>query len=58
MVKVVVAGSCGLDDIKTNFGEVKRALGGSGIYASYAASFFCQPGLLSVYGEDFPEECL
>ncbi|MBI5392808.1 sugar kinase [Candidatus Woesearchaeota archaeon] len=40
MAQMIIIGSIGLDDISTPFGEIKNALGGSAIYASYAASFF------------------
>jgi len=56
MVEIVFAGTIGLDDIKTPFGKVKEALGGSSTYAAYAASFFAKPGLVSIAGEDLPKE--
>lgn len=56
MVDIVVAGTAGLDDIETPFGKVKDALGGSGIYSAYAASFFAKPGLVSIAGKDFPQK--
>ncbi|MBU0535927.1 MAG: sugar kinase, partial [Nanoarchaeota archaeon] len=56
MVDIVFAGTIGLDDIKTPFGEVKEALGGSSIFSAYAAAFFAKPGVVSIAGEDFPEE--
>jgi len=52
---LVIIGSMALDDVKTPFGEVKNALGGSASYASYAASFFSKPGIVSVIGNDFPQ---
>lgn len=55
---LVVCGSIALDDIKTPFGEVKCAIGGSAIYASIAASLFAHPGIVSVIGEDFPKKNL
>ena len=57
-IDLVVIGTIGLDDIKTPFGEVKLALGGSGVYAACASSFFNAPGLISVAGNDIPEEYL
>lgn len=56
MVDAVIVGSTGLDDIETPFGKVQSALGGAAIYASYAASFFCKPGIVSIAGKDFPKE--
>ena len=40
MVELVVVGTIGLDDIETPFGKVESVLGGSGVYASKASSFF------------------
>lgn len=57
-MNLVIIGTIGLDDIKTPFGEVKSALGGSGVYASCAASFFAESGLISVAGTDIPSEYL
>lgn len=56
MPNLIIVGSIGLDDVKTPFGEKKAVLGGSAIYASFAASFFTPPGLVSIAGTDFPEE--
>jgi ribokinase len=53
MNNLLVAGSIGLDDIKTPFGAVKSTLGGSGVYASLAASYFAKPRLVSIAGQDF-----
>jgi ribokinase len=57
-IDLVVVGTIGLDDIKTPFGERASALGGSGVYASCAASFFAEPGLISVAGDDIPKKYL
>lgn len=56
MVDIIFAGTIGLDDIETPFGKAKGTLGGSGVYSSYAASFFAKPGLVSIAGEDFPKK--
>ena len=56
MVNLVVTGSVALDNIKTPFGTAKETLGGAAVYSSVAASFFARPGIVSVVGEDFPEE--
>jgi sugar/nucleoside kinase (ribokinase family) len=53
---ILVVGSIALDSIKTPFGEVKEALGGSATYSSYAASFFTGVRLVGVVGEDFPKQ--
>ncbi|HLD43120.1 MAG TPA: PfkB family carbohydrate kinase [Candidatus Nanoarchaeia archaeon] len=56
MVDAIILGSIGLDDVRTPFGEVKGALGGSASYASLACSFFVKPGVVSIVGDDFPKE--
>ena len=58
MLNLVIVGTTALDNIKTPFGEVKNALGGSAVYAALAASFFCKTGITSIYGKDLEEEKL
>lgn len=53
MVDLVIVGSVAFDSIKTPFGSVTDALGGSATHASFAASFFAKPGIVGVVGEDF-----
>jgi ribokinase len=53
--QVVVAGSIGIDNVKTPFGEVKGVLGGSASFAALACSLFSCTGIVSVVGEDFPQ---
>jgi len=53
MVDLVIVGSIALDTIETPFGSVKEVLGGSATHASIAASFFANPGIVGVVGEDF-----
>jgi sugar/nucleoside kinase (ribokinase family) len=55
---VVVVGSVALDTVKTPFGNVTEALGGSATYFSYAASFFTQVRVVGAVGSDFPREHL
>lgn len=55
---VLVVGSLALDNVRTPFGEVKGALGGSCAYASVAASHFAPTAIVGVVGRDFPEEHL
>jgi len=50
---IVVVGSLAFDNIKTPFGEVKNALGGSALYFSTAASFFNSVSIVAVVGSDF-----
>ena len=56
MGKLLVVGSVAFDTVKTPFGEVGDALGGSATYFSTAASFFTDVNLIAVVGEDFPEQ--
>ncbi|MBI2542179.1 sugar kinase [Candidatus Woesearchaeota archaeon] len=56
MEDTLIIGTVALDTIETPFGRVERALGGSATYASFAASFFSKPALVSVIGHDFPKE--
>lgn len=58
MADLLVVGSVALDSVKTPFGEVTEALGGSATYFSYAASFFTTVRVVAVVGEDFPQEHL
>ncbi|MBI5185024.1 MAG: sugar kinase [Nitrospinae bacterium] len=57
-MSVLVVGSVAFDSVKTPFGEVKDALGGSGTYFSVSASYFADVCLVAVVGEDFPDEHL
>jgi sugar/nucleoside kinase (ribokinase family) len=55
-VSILVVGSVAFDTVKTPFGEVKEALGGSAAHFSVAASFFTPVRLVAVVGEDFAAE--
>ena len=57
-MSMLVVGTVAFDSIETPHGSAEMILGGSGTYASYAASFFTQPRLVGVVGEDFPSEHL
>ena len=56
MSDVLVVGTVALDTIETPFGKVEKTLGGSATYASFAASFFVKPAIISIVGGDFPNE--
>lgn len=58
MVDVIVLGTIGIDTIKTPFGTARNVLGGSAVYAAYAASFFVPCGVVSVKGKDLPKKAL
>jgi len=50
---LLTVGSVAFDSIKTPFGQAKKTLGGSATYFSLAASFFAQPSIIAVVGQDF-----
>lgn len=58
MTDLVVVGSVALDSVKTPFGQVTEALGGSATYFAYAASFFTQVRMVAAVGAEFPREHL
>lgn len=58
MTDIVILGTIGLDTLKTPFGRVEDVLGGSAVYAAYAASFFAKVGIISIKGTDLPENKL
>jgi sugar/nucleoside kinase (ribokinase family) len=55
---VLVVGSVALDTVKTPFGEVVDALGGSATFFSVAAAYFTEVAMVAVVGTDFPDEHL
>jgi sugar/nucleoside kinase (ribokinase family) len=57
-MSILVVGSAALDTIKTPYGEVKDALGGSAIFFAAAASFFTPVKIVAVVGDDFPHQQL
>jgi sugar/nucleoside kinase (ribokinase family) len=57
-MSVLVVGSVALDHVKTPFGEVKDAQGGSCSYASVSASYFADVAIVACVGGDFPSSCI
>ncbi|MBI4432618.1 MAG: sugar kinase [Candidatus Omnitrophica bacterium] len=55
---ILVVGSVALDTVKTPFGKVKEALGGSASFFSASARFFAPVAMVAVVGKDFPEKHL
>ncbi len=54
---ITVVGTVTLDTVETPQKRVEDVLGGSGVYAAIAASFFGIPvRLLGIVGDDFPQE--
>ncbi len=54
-MSILVVGSVAFDTVKTPFGHVHDALGGSATHFSVSASFFTQVRLVAVVGEDFTD---
>jgi sugar/nucleoside kinase (ribokinase family) len=56
---LTVVGTVAFDAIETPYGKTNRIIGGAGTYVALAASYFeKQTGLISVVGEDFPDDYL
>jgi len=55
-IDTVIVGTFGIDDIETPFAKKKNLMGGSGVFAAYAAAFFSKPGIIGVVGRDYPVE--
>lgn len=54
---ILVVGTVTLDTVETPQKRVDDVLGGSGVYAAIAASFFGKPiHLMGIVGDDFPQE--
>ena len=53
---MVVVGSVAYDGVETPHGKVDRMLGGSCTYVALSASFFTQPQIVAVVGDDFADE--
>ncbi len=53
---LLVVGSVAIDSVETPFGRAERALGGSALHFTAAASLFAPVRLVAVAGEDFPLE--
>lgn len=57
MNKLLIVGTVAFDAIETPFGKTDKILGGAGTYIGLSASFFkVQQAIVSVVGEDFPQE--
>ena len=54
--EILVVGSVALDSVRTPYGAVEEALGGSASYFSLSASHFAPVRMVAVVGEDFPRE--
>jgi sugar/nucleoside kinase (ribokinase family) len=57
-MSLVIVGSVAFDTLETPHGRREKIVGGSCTYCSLAASFFTEPKIVAVVGEDFPEETI
>ena len=57
-MSLLVTGSIGIDTVEAPWGKVVDALGGSGVYFAYAASFFTPVRLVGVVGDDCAKDFL
>ena len=56
-MSLVIVGSVAFDAIETPFGKTDKIIGGAGSFIGLAASYFTEkPKLISVVGDDFPQE--
>lgn len=58
-MSLVTVGSVAFDAIETPFGKTDKIIGGAGTYIAFSSSYFVdQQNIVSVVGEDFPQEML
>ena len=55
-MKVIVAGTVAIDDVKTPKAERTGLMGGSAAYAAMSCSFFAPTRIVGIIGRDFPKE--
>ena len=55
-MSLLVTGSIAIDSVRTPYGASEDCIGGSAVYFSMAASFFCPVRLVGVIGSDCPFE--
>jgi sugar/nucleoside kinase (ribokinase family) len=55
-MSMVIVGSVAYDGVETPHGKVDRMLGGACTYIALSASFFTQPKIVAVVGDDFAQE--
>ncbi len=56
--RILAVGSVALDSVRTPFGQVTDALGGSATFFSASARFFSPVSVVAAVGEDFPKKHL
>lgn len=52
-MSILVVGSIALDTVETAYGRVNDSLGGSALYFSAAASYYCPVNVVGIVGSDF-----
>jgi sugar/nucleoside kinase (ribokinase family) len=58
-MSLLIVGTVAFDSIKTPFGKIDKTVGGAATYIGLSASYFTKnSGIVSVVGEDFPEETI
>ena len=57
-MSLIIVGSLAFDTIETPATRRERIMGGSCAYASLAASFFTNPKIVAVVGEDYPQDMI
>ncbi|MFW6131126.1 MAG: PfkB family carbohydrate kinase [Candidatus Aminicenantaceae bacterium] len=55
---MIIIGTFNIDTIETPVARRERIAGGSGTYCAVAASFFTNPKIVGVIGEDFPQKTI
>ncbi len=56
-MKLLTVGTVAFDTVESPYGKVERTVAGSCMYSAWSASFFIQSvGMISIIGDDFPEE--
>lgn len=55
-MSLVVVGSVAYDGVETPHGKIDRMLGGAATYIALSASYFTQPKIVAVVGDDFAQE--
>jgi len=57
-MNLLVVGSVAFDAIETPFGKTDKIIGGAGTFITLAASYAAKPQVVSIVGNDFPDEYL
>src|SRR3989442_11415624 len=55
-MSLVVVGSVAYDGVETPHGKIDRMLGGACTYIALSASYFTQPRIVAVAGDDFDQK--